>query len=630
MSAGIEWRDGEPWSPQYGDVFFARGSGLAESRHVFLDGNRLGERFAALRAGQLFTIGETGFGTALNFLATCALFAARAPANARLAYVSAERHPLSAEDLHRATRLWPELDEWAFALRARWQAFVPGFHRITLQDGRQVLTLLIGDATARYTELDASVDAWFLDGFAPDRNPAMWSPALLREVARCSRPGATLATFSVAGAVRRELEAAGFALVKRPGFGRKREMLTGELVGTGGQAEDVRPAARKVVVVGAGLAGAAAAASLAARGCEVTVLDRRPAVAAEASGNPQGILYARLSGHDTPLRRLLLLAYQHVLRELPERLARTPSPWSATGVLQLAFDAHEAKRQALLADAGMPASLLTPLDPAQASDLAGVAVASGVLHFPGGGWTRPAALVESLLAGPGIAVRLGEAVREIVHDDTHWRVRTERVGDEEWSANVVVLATAYGSRSLLPVPLPLRAIAGQVTLLPATVASGALRTVLCARGYVAPSQHGFHTLGATHRLMDASTDMRVEDHSKNLEALRLLSLDLTHAFASVDAQALSGRAAVRCTSPDTLPIVGSLDPRGLYVSLAHGSRGLVTTLLAGELLASAIAGEPPPLPRQLVQALSPARYGSAHELPRLWHHRSRRKAPELP
>lgn len=630
MTANIEWRDGEPWSPRYQDLFFARGSGLAESRHVFLDGNRLAERFASLRPGQLFTVGETGFGTALNFLTTTALFAERAPAGARLGYVSAELHPLSGDDLDRAWSLWPELADWATPLRDRWQEFVPGFHRMAVHDGRVVLTLLVGDAASAYAELDARVDAWFLDGFAPDRNPAMWSPALLRELARCSHPGTTFATFSVAGGVRRELEAAGFSVSKRAGFGRKREMLTGERVASRAGVDAHGRDARRVAVVGAGLAGAAAAASLAARGCDVTVLDRWPSVAAEASGNPQGVLYARLAGHDTPLRRLLLAGYQHVLRELPVRLAAAGESWRPSGVLQLAFDDGEAKRQALLAAADLPKSVLARIDREQASDLAGVAVASPGLHFPGGGWTRPPSLVASLLRHPRITLRLGEEVDRVGYCDGRWRVSFREGDGGALDVEAVVLATACASRPLLPSPLPLRAIAGQITLVPAERCSAALRTVLCARGYIAPAQHGLHTIGATHRLNEASTDVRLADHQHNLEALKLLSPALASAFGGLDTTVLDGRAAVRCTTPDTLPIVGTLDACGLYATLGHGSRGLVTSLLAGELLASGIAGEPLPLPRQLVQAVSPTRYAGAHERARLWHHRGQRKAPESP
>lgn len=616
MTGELEWREGEPWSPRYRDVFFARGGGLAEAEHVFLAGNRLAPRFASLSPGDTFEIGETGFGTGLNFLAATALFMRCAPSGARLSYVSAEAHPLSRDDLVRSAALWPELAVHARDLTSLWHAFVPGFHRLRLAEGRIALTLLVGDATAQLAALEGTMNAWFLDGFAPDRNPEMWSPALFHEIARCSQQGTTLATYSVAGAVRRGLEAAGFSLSKHPGYGRKREMLVGTFA-RGVPPRTPRSSIRRVAVIGAGLAGAAAAASLASRGLAVTLYERGATAAAGASGNPQGVLYVRLSGHDTPLRRLLLASYQHALRELPRLLGDEGDRWHRCGVLQLAFDADEAKRQALLLAATLPPEVLATVDATQASALAGVPIGSPGLHFPGGGWVHPPALVRALLAHENIRLRLATDVRELQARDHRWAVLSAEGSD---AVDAVVLATAQAANALLPRPLPLRAIAGQISLLPATPESRALRGVICGRGYVAPAREGAHTLGATHRMNEASTDLRAEDHAANLRALETLCPALARSLGSLDASPLSGRAAVRCTSPDTLPIAGMVEP-GLYITTAHGSRGLVTTLLAGELIASTVAGEALPLTRQLVQALSPARYAGRHEGRSLWHHR---------
>lgn len=632
MNGELEWRDGEPWSVRYGDVFFARGSGLVESRHVFLEGNRLAGRFASLAPGAVFTIGETGFGTGLNFLAAWRLFIDRAPQGALFAYVSAELHPLARSDLVRALALWPELAAEARQLVDHWQDFVPGFHRLAFADGRVSLTLLIGDAQAMLAALHARIDAWFLDGFAPDRNPRMWSPELVRELARCSHAGTTLATYSVAGTVRRELEAAGFAVGRTSGHGRKREMLVGKLdralPAARGFPTTPGGGARSVAVIGAGLAGAAAAASLAARGCSVTVFDRHATIAAEASGNAQGILYVRLSRQHTPLRQLLLSSYQHTLRALPDLLS-DGEQWRQCGVLQLAFDADEARRQAALAREEIPASVLQVVGEDHAVAAAGVPVPTGGLLFPGGGWVHPPALCAALLDHTRIECRLGRAVRSVAPHDGAWMVESDN--GERFKADAVILATAFATQALVPeAGLPLRAVSGQITMLPATSASSKLRVVICARGYVAPPREHIHTLGATHRMNEASTDVRAVDHGRNLERLRTLAPELARAFAPLDLSSLEGRGGVRCTSPDTLPIVGALDPRGLHVTTAHGTRGLVTTLLAGELLASQIAGEPAPLPAALIRALSPARFVRAHGQRGLWHHRAIARTEGMP
>ncbi|HDP3375320.1 tRNA (5-methylaminomethyl-2-thiouridine)(34)-methyltransferase MnmD, partial [Pseudomonas aeruginosa] len=230
--AQLDWdENGQPLSRAFGDVYFSRHSGLNETRHVFLATNRLAERFAALGDGEVLCIGETGFGTGLNFLCAWQLFERVAPAGARLEFVSVEKFPLAAADLRRALALWPELAPWSEALLDQYLAVHPGFQRLAFAGGRVGLTLLLGDALECLPQLDARVDAWFLDGFAPAKNPDMWSPALFAELARLSAPQATLGTFTSAGFVRRGLIEAGFAMQRVPGYGQKREMLGGTYQG---------------------------------------------------------------------------------------------------------------------------------------------------------------------------------------------------------------------------------------------------------------------------------------------------------------------------------------------------------------------------------------------------------------
>jgi len=216
-------------APRYDDLYFSKADGLAETTHVFLGGNALAERFTALSPGETFTVGETGFGTGLNFLACWRLFEANAPAGARLRYVSVEKEPLGADTIRQALAPWPELAVYVDQLLAVYEHPGPGTHRKTLAGGRIELNILVGEASAVLSGWDAPADAWFLDGFAPARNPAMWSEEVFAQVARLSRPGTTLATYTAAGFVRRGLAAAGFEVEKRPGFGTKRDMTAGRL-----------------------------------------------------------------------------------------------------------------------------------------------------------------------------------------------------------------------------------------------------------------------------------------------------------------------------------------------------------------------------------------------------------------
>ncbi|WP_460105979.1 bifunctional tRNA (5-methylaminomethyl-2-thiouridine)(34)-methyltransferase MnmD/FAD-dependent 5-carboxymethylaminomethyl-2-thiouridine(34) oxidoreductase MnmC [Pseudomonas sp. H2_G10] len=643
--AQLDWDDqGRPRSRVFDDVYFSDKSGLEETRYVFLEQNRLQERFAALPVGGRLVIGETGFGTGLNFLCTWQLFAQQAVAGAHLHFVSVEKYPLSYADLQRALALWPELQPFAEQLLAQYVAIHQGFQRLVLDGGRVTLTLLIGDALEQLPQLDAQVDAWFLDGFAPAKNPDMWTAELFAELARLAAPGATISTFTSTGWVRRLINAAGFKMKRTPGIGHKWEILRGEFTGwpeqlpapAAGAPWFARPARhtgeRHALVIGAGLAGCATAASLAARGWRVSLLERHGALAQEASGNPQGVLYLKLSAHGTALSQLIVSGFGYT-RRLLEHLQQDVD-WQACGVLQLAFNAKEGERQAQLAQAFAP-DLLHTLDRAEAQARAGVQLAHGGLFFPQGGWVHPPALCQWQAQQPGVQLLLHQEALTLQQVDGQWQAR-----DGETlltSAPVVVLAGAAEiKRFPFSAQLPLKRIRGQITRLPQTADSQALATVVCGEGYIAPARLGEHTLGASFDFASDDLTPTAGEHSGNLQMLRDISVDLLERLAAdqADPTQLQGRAAFRCTSPDYLPIVGPLahsedfaqayavlrkDARqvpqtpcpwleGLYINSGHGSRGLITAPLCGELLAAWLNDEPLPVPVGVAQACHPNRF----------------------
>lgn len=602
----LDWQDGQPVSRRFGDVYFSRAGGLDETRHVFLDGNRLPERFAALPpAGQL-VVGETGFGTGLNFLCAWELFERTAPAAARLHYVSCELEPLAASDLDQALRLWPRLDAYRTQLLAQYVKASAGWHRFALAGGRVRLTLLVGDARETLPQLQGCADAWFLDGFAPAKNPELWEDGVLHAIAAHSRAGATAATYTCAGSVRRGLARAGFRVWKAPGFGSKREMLCAQI--ETGAAPPAPRTERHALVIGSGLAGSAVTDSLAQRGWRVTLLERNASPASEASGNPQGVLYARLSGHGTALGRLVLAGYQHTLRLLRARLPCDGEAWSDCPVLQLAFDADEALRQDAVLALRVPAELLRAVDAGQASAASGVALARGGLLFPGGGWVHPPALCRALVEHTGVEVRTSSAAALLRSGDHGWEA-LDGARTLAHAPVAVIAAGAASARFAQLEHLPLRINRGQLTLLPATTQSARLSTVLCGERYAAPARKGVHSVGATFA-READDAVRPADHAENLAMLERLAPALFAALGApaADSANLGGRAALRCTSPDYLPLVGALEPHGLLVSAAHGSRGLITAPLAGEALAAWLEDEPAPLPAGLMQALLPARF----------------------
>ncbi|CAH0207395.1 bifunctional tRNA (5-methylaminomethyl-2-thiouridine)(34)-methyltransferase MnmD/FAD-dependent 5-carboxymethylaminomethyl-2-thiouridine(34) oxidoreductase MnmC [Pseudomonas brassicacearum] len=643
--AQLDWDDqGRPRSRVFDDVYFSDQSGLEETRYVFLEQNNLAERFAALADDGRLVIGETGFGTGLNFLCAWQLFEQCAPAGARLHFVSVEKYPLSPEDLRRALALWPQLSLQAAQLLEQYVAIHQGFQRLVLANGRVTLTLLIGDALEQLPQLDGQIDAWFLDGFAPARNPEMWTAELFAELARLAAPGATLSTFTSTGWVRRLLNAAGFKMKRTPGIGHKWEILRGVFLGWPEQTPMPSPAKpwyarpmphtgeRRALVIGGGLAGCASAASLAARGWQVTLLERHAGLAEEASGNPQGVLYLKLSAHGTALSQMILSGFGYTRRVL-EQLQRGVD-WDACGVLQLAFTSKEAERQAQLAEA-FPRDLLHPLDQSEAQARSGIGLACGGLFYPEGGWVHPPALCRWQASGPAIDVQPHHDVLHLRRVDGQWQAWDgERCVA---SAPVAILASAAEIKRFEPAAdLPLKRIRGQITRLPQTARSQSLATVVCAEGYVAPPRLGEHTLGASFDFNSDDLTPTAAEHAGNLQMLEEISLDLVDRLnaGSLDPERLEGRAAFRCTSPDYLPIVGPLADRqafteayaalgkdarqvpdapcpwldGLYINSGHGSRGLITAPLSGELIAAWLDNEPLPLPRSVAEAGHPNRF----------------------
>lgn len=642
--AQIDWDElGRPYSRQYDDIYFSKDQSLEETSHVFIEQNDLRQRFSALAAGECLVIGETGFGTGLNFLCAWQLFERCAAPTARLHFISAEKFPLTRDDLTRALALWPDLALQGTALLEQYVAVHEGYQQFLFDNGRVSLTLMIGDAREQFEKLDGHIDAWFLDGFAPAKNPDMWTPELFVQLARLSHPGTTLGTFTSTGWVRRALIAVGFSMKRIPGIGKKWEILRG-LFNTAPEPQPwpaVAPwyrrpplasGARHALVIGAGLAGCASAASLAARGWQVSLLERHAQAASEASGNPQGVLYLKLSAHGTLLSQLIVSGFGHT-RRLLQRLQRG-SDWDDCGVLQLAFDTKEEQRQAQLAGA-FSEELVQRLDRQQAEAVAGVPLPSGGLFYPEGGWVHPPALCHWQTGQANVRLLTHHDVLQLRRVDGQWQALDgERVLAE---APVVVLAGAADIRRFEGCAgLPLKRIRGQITRLPLTAASQALHTVVCADGYVAPPRHGEHTLGASFDFHGSDLTPTAEEHRSNLELLREISTDLAERLAvdQLDPQRLQGRAAFRCTSPDYLPLVGPLADaeafagtyaalaknarqvpdapcpwlEGLYVNSGHGSRGLITAPLCGELVAAWINGDALPVPREIAEACHPNRF----------------------
>ncbi len=595
-------RDGAVFNETYGDTYWSLDGGPDETRHVFLSGNDLPARWLARNR---FTILETGFGTGLNFLCAWRSFRETAPAGTRLHYLSVDKHPFRREDLQRLHGQWPELAPLGAALLDRYPPLIPGFHRLHLDGGRVALTLLWGEAADMLTQVEARVDAFFLDGFAPSRNPDMWSAALFAQLGRLTAAGATFATYSAAGKVSRGMTAAGFTVEKKAGFGRKREMLCGRF----GDATPSEPLTdRRVLVIGGGIAGCLVAERLAARGWTIDLIERRDGLARETSGNPAGVLQPVPSADGNRLSRLTLAGFHYALRRLQEFSSDPKLIWQQCGVLRLARDAKQVERQRRIAESALlPPEVLRWVDVEEASELAGWRVPAPGWWFPQGGWVHPPALCDAVLRAAGNAVRLHtqREAADLVRVGNAWRA-VDASGNVIAEAPVAILANGHLARRFaVSSALPLRPVRGQITCIPAEPGR-TIKTVVSREGYVTPAtSFGVHVVGATYE--EGSTDdlAREEDHRANLERLKHL---LPNFAATVDAARVGGRAGIRTVGPDRLPLVGAIPgAENLFGLLGLGSRGLVYAPLCAELLACEIEGEPLPVERYLVASLDPMR-----------------------
>lgn len=600
--------DGTPYAPAYDDIYHGRAGGLGQARAVFLAGNDLPRRW---RGKARFVILETGFGPGLNFLATWAAWRADPARCTRLHFVSLEKHPFRAADLERLHQAWPELAPLAAQLRAQWPMSVPGAQRLHFEAGAITLSLFFGDAQTLLPQLDLRADALYLDGFAPARNPELWSPDLLAQAAAKMRPGASFATWCAAGDVRRALQAAGFAVERRPGHAGKREMLGGAYAASD-TLRETAPPPQHAIVLGAGLAGTGVAERLAARGCAVTLLEQDGTAASRASGNPAGAFRPLVSKDDNRLARLSRAAYCYALprwRELKSLGLRMEQ----CGVLQLARDDAELERwHALLAD--FPDDYLC-------------AAAGGYL-VPQGGWLAPAALCRAQLAacGDALELRLGVRVEALRRAGGDW-LAVDAQGRELARAPCVVLANAQDAARLAP-ELPLRSVRGQLSYLPAA-ALPEFHEVRAREGYVLPPVDGWCVAGASYDFGSDAAEPTAGAHEENL---RRVGAIFPAWKTGLDAGQLDGRVAFRAMTPDRHPIAGPLPaplaalpperlahwPRrqGLYALTGLGSRGIVWSALLAELVACQISGEPLPLEQDLLDAVDPARFAwRAHKQP---------------
>jgi tRNA 5-methylaminomethyl-2-thiouridine biosynthesis bifunctional protein len=576
--ASIDWSELATPRAAGGDVYFSAEDGLAETRAVFLAGCRLQERFAA---GGTIIIGELGFGTGLNFLAAWQLFETVAPASARLHFVSLEGFPLSQSDARRALSAFGELSGKAGALADSWPAALKGPHRRIFAEGRVMLTVFHDTVEAALGAMGFAADAWFLDGFAPSLNGEMWSPEVFAHIARLSRPGTRLGTFTVAGAVRRGLQDAGFAVEKVPGFGRKRERL--EAVFEGPDASrPATPPLSSVAIIGGGIAAASLVHALSLRAITPVVI-AEGGWGAGGSGGPAALLTPRLEAADRPHVRATLAAFDYACALFTGLDGFHPS-----GVMRAASgndsDGRLARIAAMMAGTG-------------------ISLDGNALMLERAGWVEPSRLVPAL-AGPADIINARAA--RIERTASGWHVLD---GGGNTLAEASHLILAPGADALpegAPLCLPRESLPGQIARF--AYQGPAIPRPMAWGHYLAPLPDGSVLAGATHERTQRLTP----------EAAAAQIRDAVTAFdPAIGASlgpVLEHWGASRCVLPDRLPASGSAVTAdgsaidGLYVLGGFGARGFAHAPLLAEHLVSVMCGEPSPLERSGAAALDPARF----------------------
>ncbi|MEL6346081.1 MAG: FAD-dependent 5-carboxymethylaminomethyl-2-thiouridine(34) oxidoreductase MnmC [Myxococcota bacterium] len=617
---GPRFQNGQLIHPGYDDVYFNPKDGRAESIHVFMGGNRIGERLRALSPGDRFTVAEAGFGVGRNFLVTLDLFLQLAPADVRLVYHSFESQPVPFALAEQAIAPWRSLSRLLRPLKSSWPLAIPGCAPVFTGHPNVQLFVWVGDIRDRLPETRFSADAWYLDGFSPSRNPAMWSADVFEAVGARSQPGTTAATYSAAGDVRRGLKAAGFSVQLTPGFGGKLHMISATATQPRGRIFE--PDRRypipsfhdpgRVAVVGAGIAGSSLARGLAEAGLHVVVFDAN-GVASGASGNPYGLTQPLPNLEDSPVGDWYSRAFSWT-RGLA---AQHGLPWDIVGVTR--YPASQKKRAyalRLLQELSWKGVLDEPTAPGACLDIHHAAM------------VKPVAWCHALLDHERITVHPHRTVTRLTRTAAGWRLFGDRdvyLGGFE----TVVLANSAAARQLVPW-LPLRWVRGQLGWVKQTPISAAQTRALCHEGYLLPARDGVHIIGATYHREDMNPTWRDADWAALLDKL---SNNIPQAYDPLkDAERSGGRVAFRGVTPGRLPFVGPVpsldavcaawdvhgggerpyfDPSsylpGLWCSVGHGSRGLISGPFAAAIGVAQILGQPAPVSGRLLEMIHPAR-----------------------
>lgn len=566
------------YSDTYNDIYFCEEDGLAEGFHVFLNGNGLPERFAGEKN---FVIAETGFGTGLNFLASWLAFDEIAKPGQHLTYISFEKFPLSVAQIEAALARWKEqLGGRLEKMLSLYPIRAGGWHPIRIAP-HITLLLIFDDVNRALPELNAQVDAWFLDGFAPAKNPEMWSETVFTAMARNSHSKTTVASFTAAGLVKRGLRDQGFYIAKRRGYGRKRDMIFGHFEGQR-QKHDALDV-RSIAVIGGGLAGTSVASRLKQEGFSVDLYEANE-IASGASGNARGLFNPRFTSARNAVSEFYASAYALALRRFTDF---EDIDFKKCGSVHLLTDAEKEKRlKGALENWNWHEDHMRLIDADEASSIAGIELPLGALYLSDAGFVNPQKLCQEFSDGINV---INQSV--------------DRLDFQQY--DVIIVASGQGAISFAETSsLPLSTVRGQIVYASSTPQTEKIKANICYGGYCSPAYQGFHTIGSTFQPWLTDKEMKAEDNDAIISNLESHVPSLSDEMKAMDA-----RAALRVASKDRFPVIGQIPASGrLYISAAHGSHGLISAILGAEIIAAHIMGRVQPVPNSVLAALSPMRF----------------------
>lgn len=638
-----------PISEQFDDIYFSTQDGLEESYYVFQEGNQLWQKWLT-HTQEAFVIAETGFGTGLNFLAVAdkfQQFRAEHPNSKlkRLYFISFEKFPLTAQQLSEIHQNYSQFTLFSEQLTAHWQPRQNGCQRYHFE--HIYLDLWFGDIADNLPQLGDlythTIDAWFLDGFSPDKNPEMWNEHLYQQMFRLSTNGGSFATFTASSNVRRGLQAAGFSVYKRKGFGKKREMLWGEKPLSSEPQAPFYPyfyaknptEQNDIAIIGGGIASLFVALSLLEKGKQVTLYCKDNALAMNASGNLQGAIYPQLSDDDERNVRFYIHSFDYALQRLSQLKSHIDFEHKLNGVILYAYNDKTEKKLNKIAEQTNDDTLFKLCSSEKVSDIVGLKVPQGGAFIPQGGWLSPSQLVRNgftWLENKGLKIVLNHHVEHLTFRDGKWHWITK---GQHFSHQAVVLANGHTLNEFHQANgIPLYPVRGQVSHIPTNEALQNLKCVICYDGYLTPaSQTGIHCVGASHIRDNANTDFNLEEHQENIAKLQQ-NLTACYWTDGIDASQHHAKVGIRAAFRDRVPMVGVIHHfekqkaqyanlynqlrrkeavenaeifANLYMINGLASRGLTTAPLLGELLASLMSNEPVPISEDIWHNLSPNR-----------------------